>query len=130
MDNVVERLPVEPTAPLPSRDSVAPPESARVDIRSAMLTGIFVMLVFYTLYFAAPVLMPIILALLFNFFHAGFCLRLWRNFMIYNHILRYGICVESNIGKLFRFNTLGCDQQGDEKSQPHSNERTGFAPGW
>ena len=61
MNNAVERLIVEPVAPQPPAASVA------VDIRSAMLTGIFVMLVFYTLYFAASVLMPIILALLFNF---------------------------------------------------------------
>ena len=61
MNNAVERLIVEPVAQQP------PAASAAVDIRSAMLTGIFVMLVFYTLYFAASVLMPIILALLFNF---------------------------------------------------------------
>src|SRR5512135_17595 len=66
MDNVVERLPVGVAASLPSTDSVASQESARIDVRSAMLTGIFIMLVFYTLYFAAPVLMPIILAMLFN----------------------------------------------------------------
>ncbi|MFO1431792.1 MAG: AI-2E family transporter [Candidatus Competibacteraceae bacterium] len=66
MSNVVERLPVEPAASPPSTASIASAEIGRVDIRSAMLTGIFIMLVFYTLYFAAPVLMPIILAMLFN----------------------------------------------------------------
>ena len=34
--------------------------------RSLAITGIFVMLLFYTLYFAAPVLIPITLALLLN----------------------------------------------------------------
>ncbi|MDX1624520.1 MAG: AI-2E family transporter [Gemmatimonadota bacterium] len=38
-----------------------------VDVRSIVLTGIFVLLLFYTLYFAKPFFLPITLAILLNF---------------------------------------------------------------
>jgi predicted PurR-regulated permease PerM len=37
-----------------------------IDIRSFVLTGIFALLLFHTLHFAAPILMPITVAMLFN----------------------------------------------------------------
>lgn len=40
--------------------------TAPVIIRSAALTGIFILMLFYTLYFAAPILMPITLAFLLS----------------------------------------------------------------
>lgn len=42
------------------------PAQAVSDVRSASLTGIFVLLLFYMLYFASPVLIPITLAVLLN----------------------------------------------------------------
>ena len=41
-------------------------QAGPIDIRSVALSGIFLLLLFYTLYFAAPVLMPIAVAVLFN----------------------------------------------------------------
>lgn len=38
-----------------------------VDVRSLALTGIFILLLFYTLHFARPFFLPITLAILFNF---------------------------------------------------------------
>jgi predicted PurR-regulated permease PerM len=57
-----------------SSDSPRPPPavedsslfSGPVNIRSFMLTGIFILLLFYTFYFAAPLLIPIALAILLN----------------------------------------------------------------
>ena len=45
---------------------VSPQPTHPIDIRSAMLTGIFLLLLFYALHFAAPVLMPIAVAVLLN----------------------------------------------------------------
>ncbi len=41
--------------------------SGPLDVRSVSLTGIFVLLVFYTLYFAKPFFLPVFLAVLLNF---------------------------------------------------------------
>src|SRR5688572_19372437 len=41
--------------------------SGPIDIRSLALTGIFVLLFFYTLYFARAIFLPIVLALLLSF---------------------------------------------------------------
>jgi predicted PurR-regulated permease PerM len=41
--------------------------SGPIDIRSIALTGIFVLLVFYTLYFARTFLLPVVLAILLTF---------------------------------------------------------------
>lgn len=41
--------------------------SGPIDVRSLALTGIFVLLLFYTLYFARPFFLPIVLASLLNF---------------------------------------------------------------
>lgn len=63
----------------PSDSNPAPPASAaaeptterrerrRVNVRSFMLTGLFVLAVFYTIYFARAFLLPIILALLLSY---------------------------------------------------------------
>lgn len=61
------------TRPLPALNSAASrpssvPNHAHVieivKVRSRALTGIFILMLFYTLYFSAPILLPIILALL------------------------------------------------------------------
>src|SRR3954465_4813548 len=42
------------------------------DIRSVALTGLFILAVFYTMYFARAVLLPVVLALLLSFLFAPF----------------------------------------------------------
>jgi predicted PurR-regulated permease PerM len=57
-------------APLDPAESAAsasqPPISGALRVRSRMLTGLFTLAVFYTMYFAASLLIPIVLAVLFN----------------------------------------------------------------
>lgn len=49
-----------------------------IDIRSVALTGLFILGIFYTLYFARPVLLPIALALLISFLLAPIVEKLER----------------------------------------------------
>jgi predicted PurR-regulated permease PerM len=59
--------PVRPAAPDPSaRDPSAAHPRKPLRVRSPALTGLFTLAVFYTMYFAASLLIPIILAVLFN----------------------------------------------------------------
>lgn len=46
--------------------NIQPLLTGPIDIRSFVLTGIFALLLFHTLHFAAPILMPITVAMLFN----------------------------------------------------------------
>ena len=61
--------PVPPAALDPSvseASATAPPFGGVLRVRSRMLTGLFTLAVFYTMYFAKSLLIPIVLALLFN----------------------------------------------------------------
>lgn len=57
----------EEPAPRPDIRKLGDLLRAPIDIRSLALTGTFVLLLFYTLYFARPFFLPIILAMLLNF---------------------------------------------------------------
>ena len=57
----------EEDRPIPDIRKLGELLSGPVDIRSVALTGIFVLLLFYTLYFARPFVLPVVLALLLNF---------------------------------------------------------------
>lgn len=61
--------PVRPEAtdsPASEASASQPPLSGMLRMRSRMLTGLFTLAVFYTMYFARSLLIPIVLALLFN----------------------------------------------------------------
>src|ERR687892_1646646 len=61
--------PVRPAPPDPSASAASagqPLFGGVVSVRSRMLTGLFTLAVFYTMYFAKSLLIPIVLAVLFN----------------------------------------------------------------
>lgn len=68
-------MPEGPERPDPGEEEAPRPDITRlaglfdgpVDVRSLVLTGIFVLLSFYTLYFARSLFLPIVLAILLNF---------------------------------------------------------------
>jgi predicted PurR-regulated permease PerM len=67
-----ERRAADPVGPAPLHPPTGEPSanpspySGALWVRSRMLTGLFILAVFYTMYFAQSLLIPIVLALLFN----------------------------------------------------------------